>query len=121
MNDVGYTCRASQQRFEREHVICDSNCVLVTLFQQGSQETFHLGDYLIYPTDVFVTEWLGITPEEAGLKEDTWPMPDGSSIVGVKIADHGRRPLPDGVIKVSRDFRKTVGIEKKTHEDCIRL
>ena len=39
----------------------------------------------------------------------------------VNIADHGRRPLPDGVIKVSRDFRKTVGIEKKTHEDCSRL
>jgi len=91
------------------------------LFQQGSQETFHLGDYLIYPTEVFVTAWSGITPEEAGLKEDTWPMPDGSSIVGVKIADHGRRPLPDGVIKVSRDFRKTVGNDKKTHEDCSRL
>ena len=48
-------------------------------------------------------------------------MPDGSSIVGVKIADHGGRPLPHGVIKLSRDFRKTVGIEKKTHEDCSRL
>ena len=90
------------------------------MFQQGSQETFHLGDFLIYPTAVFVAEW-SVTPEEAGLKEDTLSMPDGSSIVGVKIADHGRRPLPDGVIKVSRDFRKTVGIEKKTHEDCSRL
>ena len=120
MNDVGYTCRASQRQFERENVICGSNCVIVTLFQQGSQETFHLGDYLIYPTEAFVTEW-SATPEEAGLKEDTWPMPDGSSIVGVKIADHGRRPLPQGVTKVSRDFRKTVGIEKDTHKGCSRL
>ena len=91
------------------------------MFQQGSQETFHLGDYLIYPTEVFVAAWSGITPEEAGLKEDTWPMPDGSSIVGVKIADHGRRLLPPGVIPVSRAFRKTVGIDKKTHEDSSRL
>ena len=69
-----------------------SSVVIRVVVQQGSQETFHLGDYLIYPTEVFVTEWSGIIPEEAGLKEDTWPMPDGSSIVGVKIADHGRRP-----------------------------
>ena len=91
------------------------------MFQQGSQETFHLGDFLIYPTEVFVAEWSGITPEEAGLKEDSCAMPDGGSIVGVKIADHGRRPLPDGVIKVSRDYRRAVGIEKKTNEDCSRL
>ena len=98
-----------------------SSVVIRVVVQQCSQETFHLGEYLIYPTEVFVTEWSGITPEEAGLKEDTWPMPDGSSIVGVNIADHGRRPLPPGVIPVSRAFRKTVGIEKKTHEDCSRL
>ena len=90
------------------------------MFQQGGQETFHLGDFLIYPTEVFVAEW-SVTPEEAGLKEDTWEMPDGGSIVGVKIADHGRRPLPHGVIKVSRDFRTSVGIEKKTHENCSHL
>ena len=48
-------------------------------------------------------------------------MPDGGRFVGVKITDHGRRPLPDGVIKVSRDYRRTVGIEKKTNEDCSRL
>ena len=98
-----------------------SSVVIRVVVQQGSQETFHLGDYLIYPTEVFVTEWSGITPAEAGLKEETWAMPDGSSIVGVKIADHGRRPLPHGVIPVSCAFRKTVGIEKKTNEDCSRL
>ena len=72
---------------------------------------------LVDPHNSGANAWSGITPEEAGLEEDTWPMPDGSSIVGVKIADHGRRSLPDGVIKVSRDYRRTVGIEKKTNED----
>ena len=95
--------------------------VIRVVVQQCSQGTYHLGDYLIYPTEVFVTEWSGVTPEEACLKENTWPMPDGSSIVGVKIADHGRRPLPHGVTKVPRASRKTVGIEKKSHEDCSRL
>ena len=97
-----------------------SSVVIRVVVEQCSQETLHLGDYLIYPTEVFVAEW-SVTPEEAGLKEDTLPLPDGSSIVGVKIADHGRRPLPPGVIPVSRTSRKTVGIEKKTHEDCSRL
>ena len=91
------------------------------MFQQGSQETFHLGDFLIYPPDVFATEWSGITPAEAGHEIKDYPLPDGSSISGVKVVDHGRRPLPDGVIKVSRDYRRTVGIEKKTNEDCSRL
>ena len=97
-----------------------SSVVIRVVVQQCSQETFHLGEYLIYPTEVFVTEW-SVTPEEAGLKVDTWPLPDGSSIVGVNIAHHGRRPLPHGVTNVSRDFRKTVGIKKKTHEDCSGL
>ena len=97
-----------------------SSVVIRVVVEQCSQETFHLGEFLIYPTEVFVAEW-SVTPEEAGLQVDTLPLPDGSSIVGVKIADHGRRPLPPGVIPVSRAFRKTVGIEKKTHEDCSRL
>ena len=68
-----------------------------------------------------MAEWSGITPAEAGLEIEEYPLPDGSSISGVKVVDHGRRPLPDGVIKVSRDCRRTVGIEKKTNEDCSRL
>ena len=50
---------------------------------------------------VYIEEWKA-TPEEAGMIEKEHTLPDGSVIIGIRMKDHGRRPLADGIVEVGK-------------------
>lgn len=78
-----------------------------TLVQQNSmEETIKLKGYLLYPHADFVSEFK-VEPENMGLRLSTIPLPDGSSVTGYKIEDHGRRPVPPNVHVIERAFKKS--------------
>ena len=74
------------------------------------KETYHLQGDLIYPRAAFVTEYK-MEPAEMGKKQETINLPNGTVIVGFRVPDHGRRPLPPDVISVSRSYEKELKLD----------
>ena len=62
---------------------------------------------LLYSRGAFYAAFL-VWPDEAGHALRSYPMPSGVSLQGVRIPDHGRRPLPAGVIAISKEFKLSV-------------
>ena len=65
-------------------------------------DTFHIGAGLLYTRAAFIFEYK-MDPEAAGYSEQRFPQLGGGALVGYKVKDHGRRPLPAGVIPFSSD------------------
>lgn len=84
--------------------------------QAGMQEKVHLTGSLLYPKEAFMEEFK-FDPDEAGMKPTSIPLPGGQCAgPGYKVEDHGRRPLPPGVIFIERSFVKT-GMLQATVDD----
>ena len=79
-------------------------------------DTFHIGAGLLYTRAAFISEYK-MDPEAAGYSEQRFPQPGGGALVGYKVKDHGRRPLPDGVIPFSSDLKVSLAAERTEHQD----
>ena len=65
------------------------------------KETFELPGALLYPPQAYYSEY-GKEGLEDGFVLRDWPTPIGN-LRGYRIKDHGRRPLPEGVIPIRRE------------------
>lgn len=79
------------------------------------EEKFELKGWLFLPRHVY-SELFKVEGESNGLKEEKHNFPDGSSLVGFRVVDDGKRPLPHpDIVPISRVYRKApLGIKQET-------
>ena len=71
-------------------------------------ETVHLQGYCIWPAIIFEKKFPGVDAVKdlkAKWKNKTIPE-TGEVITGWELVDDGKRPLPPGVVPISRSFQK---------------
>jgi len=98
-----------------QHVL-DGGCDTTHIIKVGDtmKETFHLGQDMLWSREAF-TQAYKSDPETAGYKHFKKNLPDGQVLSGYRTPDSGLRPLPKGVLLISKDVETVVGIEE-THK-----
>jgi hypothetical protein len=82
-------------------------------------ESFHMQGDLFYTVDAFRKEFKSEGYEQ-GFEKVIQPTPLGT-LEGFRVKDHGRRPLPEGVLAITKVWQKEVALNKEidNNEDML--